>query len=158
MLLCAEGYRRSTGCTCIVAGGKNSRKIPRVSHIIHPENRCASLIEPRSDPAAYAKARKLWLAVARRNDAPSEALVAAAAFFEGADPELAAKIVNRASFPAARRKADARLANELRTGEILTLDRDFEIYQCGANKRFQAPHSLRLTHGAAPAGMARIPF
>jgi hypothetical protein len=29
------------------------------------------------------------------------------------------------------------LANELRTGEILTLDRDFEIYRWGTNKRFQ---------------------
>jgi uncharacterized protein len=28
------------------------------------------------------------------------------------------------------------LANELRTGEILTLDRDFEIYRWGGNKRF----------------------
>lgn len=28
------------------------------------------------------------------------------------------------------------LANELRTGEILTLDRDFEIYRRGGNKRF----------------------
>ena len=69
----------------------------------HPENPCASLIEPLSDPAAYAKASKLWLAVARRNDATPEALVAAATFFEREDPELAAKIVNRAAFPAARR-------------------------------------------------------
>jgi predicted nucleic acid-binding protein len=29
------------------------------------------------------------------------------------------------------------LANELRTGEILTLDRDFEIYRWGVNKCFQ---------------------
>lgn len=29
------------------------------------------------------------------------------------------------------------MANELRSGEILTLDRDFEIYRWGANKRFQ---------------------
>ncbi len=68
----------------------------------HPENSCASLIEPLFDPAAYTKASKLWLAVAR-NDAPPDALVAAATFFGRADPELAAKIVNRAGFPAARR-------------------------------------------------------
>lgn len=29
------------------------------------------------------------------------------------------------------------LANELRVGDILTLDSDFEIYRWGANKRFQ---------------------
>lgn len=29
------------------------------------------------------------------------------------------------------------LADELRTGEILTLDRDFEIYRWSGNKRFQ---------------------
>lgn len=29
------------------------------------------------------------------------------------------------------------LAGELRTGEILTLDRDFEVYRWGANKPFQ---------------------
>jgi BlaR1 peptidase M56 len=69
----------------------------------HPENPCASLIEPLSDSAAYAKATKLWLAVARSNNAPPDALVAAATFFERADPELAAKIVNRAGFPATRR-------------------------------------------------------
>jgi uncharacterized protein len=28
------------------------------------------------------------------------------------------------------------LANQLRTGEILTLDRDFESYRWGGNKRF----------------------
>ncbi len=69
----------------------------------HPENPCASLIEPLTDPAAYAKASKIWLAVTRRNDAPPEALTAAAAFFEPEDPKLATKIVNRAGFPAARR-------------------------------------------------------
>jgi hypothetical protein len=69
----------------------------------HPENPCASLMEPLSDPAAYTKASKLWLTVTRRNDAPPEALVAAATFFERADPEFAAKIVNRAGFPAPRR-------------------------------------------------------
>jgi predicted nucleic acid-binding protein len=29
------------------------------------------------------------------------------------------------------------LAGELRTGDILTLDRDFEVYRWGANKRFR---------------------
>jgi predicted nucleic acid-binding protein len=29
------------------------------------------------------------------------------------------------------------LANELHTGDILTLDRDFEIYRWGANRRFR---------------------
>jgi hypothetical protein len=70
----------------------------------HPENPCASLIEPVSNPAAYVRASKLWLAVARRNDIPPEALVAAATFFEREDPEVAAKIVNLAGFPASRRK------------------------------------------------------
>ena len=42
--------------------------------------------------------------------------------------------------------ADARivhLANQLRTGELLTLDDDFNIYRWGANKRFESLVPLR---------------
>jgi predicted nucleic acid-binding protein len=35
------------------------------------------------------------------------------------------------------------MAGELRTGDILTLDRDFEVYRWGANKRFELLIPLR---------------
>jgi hypothetical protein len=69
----------------------------------HPDDICASLVEPLSDPAAYHDAKKLWLAVVRRKDVEPGVFIPAAMFIEKTDQQLAERIALRAPITDARR-------------------------------------------------------
>ncbi len=78
-----------------------SHKLWCIQH--HPDDQCASMTEPLSDPAAYLQAKKLWLAVIQRKEVDPRALISAAMFFETTDPQLAERIALRLPITDARR-------------------------------------------------------
>ena len=69
----------------------------------HPDDICASLAEPLSDPAAYQDAKKLWLAAVQRKDVEPDAFISAAMFIGRTDPQLAERIALRAPVTDERR-------------------------------------------------------
>ncbi|HTX37666.1 MAG TPA: M56 family metallopeptidase [Bryobacteraceae bacterium] len=70
-----------------------SHKLWCIQH--HPGDQCASMTEPLSDPAAYQKAKQLWLAAIQPKEADPRALIPAAMFFKATDPQLAERIALR---------------------------------------------------------------
>jgi beta-lactamase regulating signal transducer with metallopeptidase domain len=69
----------------------------------HPDDICASLAEPLSDPAAYQNAKKLWLAVVHRKDVEPGAFITAATFIGRTDPQFAEGIALSAPITDGRR-------------------------------------------------------
>jgi tetratricopeptide (TPR) repeat protein len=69
----------------------------------HPEDPCASLIEPLFDPASYQKGAKLWDSILRRPNVTPDLQVAAATYFRRADPKRAEEIAKRARIDEQRR-------------------------------------------------------
>ena len=70
----------------------------------HPENSCASLIEPLTDPVAYQKGAKLWDAILRRPNVTPDLQFAAALYFRRADPKRAEEIATHSSIDENRRR------------------------------------------------------
>jgi beta-lactamase regulating signal transducer with metallopeptidase domain len=71
----------------------------------HPDDICASLAEPLSEPAGYQDAKTFWLAAVQRKDVAPGVVISAATFIGRTDPQLAEGIAVRAPITDGRRTA-----------------------------------------------------